>query len=110
MNKNSNLTLEEKEKLYNLLIENYLPQNRFYAYDFFLDNCATRVRDIIDSSLIDRNLFHKTNNKENGNVSFRKLIYPYMESMQWWRLGIDIALGMRCDKVASDSIHVLPTN
>ena len=29
-----------------------------------------------------------------------------MESMQWWRLGIDIALGMRCDKVASDYSHV----
>lgn len=105
-----NLTLEEKEKLYNLLIENYLPQNRFYAYDFFLDNCATRVRDIIDSSLIDRNLFHKTNNKENENVSFRKLIYPYMESMQWWRLGIDIALGMRCDKAITDYQYMfLPT-
>ncbi len=102
------LTLEEKENLYNLLLNNYLPQNRFYAYDFFMDNCASRVRDIISVSLIDRELFHKTNNTQ--NLSFRKLIYPYMESMQWWRLGIDIALGMRCDKRASNFQYMfLPT-
>ena len=28
-----------------------LPQNRFYIYDHFKDNCATRLRDIVDSAL-----------------------------------------------------------
>lgn len=30
------------------LAENALPQNRYYAYDYFRDNCATRVRDALD--------------------------------------------------------------
>jgi hypothetical protein len=30
------------------LEENALPENRFYLYDHFRDNCATRVRDAID--------------------------------------------------------------
>jgi len=30
------------------LDENALPQNRNYKYDYFLDNCSTRVRDAVD--------------------------------------------------------------
>ena len=40
-------TSKEKQKLLDLLEENYLPQNRTYRYDFFYDNCSTRIRDII---------------------------------------------------------------
>ncbi|MBP7103294.1 MAG: DUF4105 domain-containing protein [Bacteroidales bacterium] len=90
------LTPEEKEKMYDLLLENYLPANRYYAYDFFMDNCATRIRDLISNSLVDRSLFKKS--LSDTNTTFRELIKPYMHSMQWWRLGIDLALGMRCDK------------
>lgn len=98
------LSTEEKENLYNLLIENYRPENRYYAYDFFMDNCATRVRDIINKSLIDRTFFIETNS--DTNASFRNLIYPYLESMLWWRLGIDIVLGMRCDHHASNTQYM----
>jgi hypothetical protein len=33
------------------LDENALPENRNYKYDYFLDNCSTRVRDAIDAAL-----------------------------------------------------------
>ena len=29
--------------------ENTKEENRYYKYDFFLDNCTTRLRDIIES-------------------------------------------------------------
>lgn len=32
------------------LRENALPQNRYYLYRHFLDNCCTRVRDVIDDA------------------------------------------------------------
>ena len=32
------------------LEENALPENRAYKYDYFLDNCSTRVRDAIDAA------------------------------------------------------------
>jgi len=35
-----NLTQAEKEHLFNLLQENYRPENRIYRYNFFYDNCA----------------------------------------------------------------------
>ena len=33
------------------LADNALPQNRRYTYDYFLDNCSTRVRDALDRVL-----------------------------------------------------------
>ena len=41
-----NLTNKEKQKLFNYLENNYKPENRRYLYDFFYDNCATRIRDV----------------------------------------------------------------
>ncbi len=94
------LSYEEKEYIYDLLITNFHPENRYYAYDFFMDNCATRVRDMVEASLIERTAFQE--HFPEHNTSFRDLIYPYLESMTWWRLGIDLALGMRCDKPISN--------
>ena len=41
----------QKQRLMNLLEENYRPENRSYLYNFLYDNCSTRVRDIIEKSL-----------------------------------------------------------
>jgi hypothetical protein len=37
-----------KEALRASLEENARPENREYKYDYFLDNCSTRVRDVVD--------------------------------------------------------------
>ncbi|HVY38004.1 MAG TPA: DUF4105 domain-containing protein [Polyangia bacterium] len=42
------LDAEVKRRLKERLDVNAQPQNRAYKYDYFLDNCATRVRDAID--------------------------------------------------------------
>ncbi len=42
------LTPAERAALYGALRENEKPEHRFYRYDFYRDNCATRVRDAID--------------------------------------------------------------
>ena len=38
----------QRDALYAALRENERPENRYYRYDFYRDNCATRVRDAID--------------------------------------------------------------
>lgn len=93
------LTDEEKENLWAILVENSKPENIHYHYDFFEDNCATRVRDIVQKSLIDKYFPEDILTKENH--SFRELFYPYTENYLWWRFGIDIALGMRADRKES---------
>lgn len=40
-----------KAELAARLAENALPANRTYRYDYFLDNCSTRVRDVLDAVL-----------------------------------------------------------
>ncbi|MFW6275429.1 MAG: DUF4105 domain-containing protein, partial [bacterium] len=46
-----NLTTNEKQRVYDFLMENAKPENAYYHYDFFYDNCATRIRDLVDTIL-----------------------------------------------------------
>jgi hypothetical protein len=43
-----NLTPAQRLDLERYLEWNALPENRFYRYDYFRDNCSTRLRDAID--------------------------------------------------------------
>ena len=45
------LTVEQRSALAALVTRNALPANKYYRYDYFLDNCSTRVRDALDSVL-----------------------------------------------------------
>jgi hypothetical protein len=41
----------ERARLREALAWNYRPENREYAYDYYRDNCSTRVRDALDRAL-----------------------------------------------------------
>jgi hypothetical protein len=43
-----NLTPAQKREMQAFLETNALPQNREYLYDYYRDNCSTRVRDVLD--------------------------------------------------------------
>jgi len=90
---------QEKQTFFDLITENYKIENRYYQYDFFQDNCATRVRDIIANSLKDRSFPQTCSAKT--DYTFRELFLPYTQNFLWWRLGIDIALGSVADRKAS---------
>lgn len=38
----------QKQALFEALEENLEPENKYYKYDYYLDNCSTRVRDAVD--------------------------------------------------------------
>ena len=95
-----NLNETQKLELIRFLETNYLPENRAYRYDFFFDNCATRVRDAVDSVLGDQLVWHDEA-QENTDKSFRELIDEMVLYMPWSDLGIDIALGSRLDRDAT---------
>jgi hypothetical protein len=46
-----NLTPGQRLKLKQFVEWNALPQNKFYRYDYYRDNCSTRVRDAIDHAV-----------------------------------------------------------
>ena len=46
-----NLTPAQRQQLADFVAWNILPENRHYQYDYFRDNCSTRVRDALDRAL-----------------------------------------------------------
>ncbi len=98
-----NLTPEEKQRLYEALEINRLPQNKFYRYDFFFDNCATRIRDIVLSSVDGHIEYTK---KDTINMTFRDMLHLYLNKQPWTRDGIDIILGSRIDRKVTVSESV----
>ncbi len=95
-----NLSFEEKKMIYQFLNTNYLPENRFYLYDFFYDNCSSRIRDVFKTALGDSLIFD--DNFMGTNKTFRQLLDEYLqEQTPWGDFGIDLVLGMPADKVAS---------
>ena len=92
------LTKSELDKLFDALRENAKPENKFYKYDFFRDNCATRVRDMIENALEGRSFLN--DNYPQEETSYRDLLYKYTDStLMWWRLGLDLVLGTNCDRI-----------
>lgn len=93
------LTWEEKQDFFNYLQTNALPENRNYLYDFFYDNCATKLPEATQKVLPDKVTF--TYNFAKGkDCSFRELIHKYSYEHPWGALGIDLALGAVIDKKA----------
>ena len=93
-----NLTQAEKEHLFNLLQENYRPENRIYRYNFFYDNCATRPRDQIEAA-IDGTLQYADNMTDTDTgVTFRDLLHKYSEGHPWSRFGMDLCMGSKADQ------------
>jgi hypothetical protein len=45
------LTPSQRLAIRDFAERNALPQNREYFYDYFLDNCSTRIRDLLDMTL-----------------------------------------------------------
>lgn len=91
-----NLNHDEKQALFSALLENYRPENREYAYDFFFDNCATRIIDILDKVLKDKLQYHSE--IDTNRETFRNLIDSYLNQGSWSDAGIDLALGAVIDK------------
>lgn len=96
-----NLTQEQKQALFDFLNNNAQPENRFYLYDFFYDNCATRIRDAFEVVLGDSLQLDTAFVALAEQKTFRQLIDEYPAPQPWADLGIDLALGARIDQVAS---------
>ncbi len=88
----------EKINIHRALIENIKEENKFYMYDFFYDNCTTRLRDIIVK-------YHTPSPALPAvmptKYTFRNAIHQYLDynNMYWSKFGIDILLGAPTDAV-----------
>ena len=102
-----NLSFTQKKEIFKFLQNNALPENKYYRYDFFYDNCATRVKDVIKNVLSEDMIPAESVTKE--GKTFRDMIGPYLQGRNWDRLGINLALGQPADKVVTaDEATFLP--
>lgn len=85
------------QKIYEFLNWNFLPENRYYLYDFFYDNCSSKLGDVLEENLGPGLVWADL--KEESEPSFRQLIDRYLIYHPWGDFGIDLGLGLPCDKV-----------
>lgn len=91
-----NLTSEEKKNICNFIRINMLPNNRAYLYNFFYDNCATRLRDLLSSQVAGLSW-----NESYEEETWRSVILKYVGQSSLASLGIHLALGVPTDDYAT---------
>jgi hypothetical protein len=74
---------------------NARPENARYGYDYFLDNCSTRVRDALDRAL--GGALQAQLSGDAGGLSFRGEAVRLARPARWMALGFDLGLGPRAD-------------
>lgn len=104
-----NLSATEKQKLFDYLLNNIKPENRAYLYDFFYDNCATKIKDVTNITLNNTIAFNSP--KDFKQETFRTLIQNNLNRNSWGSFGIDLALGAVIDrKATAEDYMFLPEN
>lgn len=90
------MTPEQRQRLFQLLDQNLLPQNRVYRYNYIRDNCATRPLRIIEKAMGDSIILGVPESPV-ANPTFRNIMRHYHANYPWYQFGIDLCLGPGID-------------
>jgi len=90
------LTDSQRDSLVRLIQTNARPENLKYRYDYFVDNCATRPRDILDRVLGGQLRAHADSLT---SLSYRGQALRLMQGNKPLVVGVDIGLGEPSDEV-----------
>lgn len=89
------LTPAQKDSLVAIINVNARPENVYYRYDYFVDNCATRPRDILDRVLGGQ---LRVGADSLSGTSYRWHALRLMQGDKPLVLGVDIGLGEPSDR------------
>lgn len=102
-----NLTPQEVKEVFAFLENNATSEHRDYQYDFFFDNCSTKIEAVLKTVLNDKIEF--SNSHITSEKTHRDLIADYTKTQPWGKFGIDLALGSVIDRKATkDEYKFLP--
>ncbi len=90
------LTPPQRNELLALVEENYRPENRDYRYDYYRDNCSTRLRDALDRVIGGR--IEAGFASDTTDHSFRWHTRRILKEMPLYYLGIQFVLGPSADR------------
>jgi hypothetical protein len=89
------LTPDQKRNLRDFLRWNALEENKYYRYDYYLDNCSTRLRDALDRVL--GGALRTATDSIRTPLSYRRESVRLTDGDRPIQTGIDIALGRPAD-------------
>ena len=93
-----NIDPVETRKLVALINENLRPENASYRYDFFFDDCSTRIRDLLEKAIGEKLKYPPP---ETGKIpTFRDMVARYQNPYPWLRFCVDLIMGSTSDKKA----------
>jgi hypothetical protein len=103
-----NLDHDQVSALFAFLMENARPENRYYRYDFILDNCATRIRDAL-LTVLGPDVRFDPHDTQVLHETYRQMIDACVADRPFFRFMFAVALGMASDKeVTSFESQFLP--
>ena len=85
------LTFSQKNELINKLMFLIKPENRYYDYDYFLNNCTSKIRDILDE--VTQGEISRQLKPLSTKISWNDLTFP-ANNQTWMNLGIALAYGL----------------
>ena len=94
-----NLTNPQKEILYRRLMWNLEPENVEYAYQYFFDNCTTKVRDYLDEALLGKVRREYTGVTEK---TFRDQVQSHYESVPLIAFSLDVLMNSNIDRAVTE--------
>lgn len=90
------LTPEQASALRDFLLWNLRPENAGYDYDYYADNCTTRVRDALDKTL--GGIIKARLAAQPGGMTYRQQTDRLMSAQPWLMLLLDLGLGPYADQ------------
>lgn len=94
-----NLKPKQYQQLRDYLLTEIQPENRNYRYDYYLNNCSTRIRDALDIAL-DGELSKRTGQMP-AKLNFRDQTRRLTQMQFWYYLGLEAGLGYPVDRVVT---------
>lgn len=89
-------TAAQAADMRDFLLWNLQPQNARYDYDYYVRNCATRVRDALDKAL--GGTLKPQLEARPGGMTFRQQTARLMSQQPWLMLILDLGLGPYADQ------------
>jgi hypothetical protein len=90
-----NLTPAQRSSLVQFIEWNERPENRFYHYDYYRDNCSTRVRDALDRAL--GGVIRRASEKVPSGTTYRSHTRRLTQGDKWVYTGTLLGLGQPVD-------------
>ena len=98
-----NLSLPQKQKIWDHILLQLNSDKRFYQYKFIDNNCTTKVADLLNEVLP----APLNGQFEGNNATYRQILNTYLDNHYFEKLGINLIFGDKVDHV-NEQLVFLP--